>query len=544
VNLKHEAMKKIVLPVLFMLSYTAVAGQTIDEGRSHYYYERYQSAEDHFQKLTQQQASNAEAWYWLTASHLRQNETQQAYDNLQKAPQEVKNQPFYHVAQGATLLAMNKPQDAANHFNMALDQTKEKDPAILAAVANAHIEIKQGDANYAIQLLERAIKRDKRDANLNVLLGNAYRKLDNGTEAYKAYQEALQKNERLAAAYYQLGNIFVTQKNADVYLDYFDKALKADPAYAPVYYRLYMHHFYTDANKAYDYFKKYAALTDKTVENEYALADLLYLRKQYSDAIAKADALINKEGEKVQPRMYKLLAYSYQGMKDSVKAIEHMQTYFAKEADSNHIAKDFETMADLLLTTGQTDSAITYYELAASKEKDSASMFGYYKKLADLSASLKNYDAQAKYLGIYNKNNPRATNLDLFYWGLAHFRGENYKKADSVFSLYIEKYPEQGFGYYWKAKSNVLLDPEMKEGLAVPHYTKLVEVIGDKTEDETNKKWLVESYAYLAAYEANVHKDYKDAIGYFEKLLEVDSENEDAKKYIAILEKNLDDGGK
>ena len=536
-------MKKIVFLLLLMTLYTSAVAQSVQEGRSHFYYERFQSAEENFNKLTQKQPNNAEAWYWLTASYLKQNETQQAYDKLQTAPQEIHQQPFYRVAYGALLLAMNKPQDAANYFNEALSKTKEKDAAILAAVANAHIETKQGDANYAIQLLEKAIKREKRDGDLYVLLGNAYRKLDNGTEAYKAYQEAVQKNEKLAAAYYQLGNIFVTQRNADVYLDYFDKAIKADPNYAPAYYRLYMHHFYTDVNKAHEYFNKYASLTDKTVDVEYALADLLYLKKQYADAISRANILIAQEGEKVQPRIYKLMAYSYQGMKDSAKAIEFMQTYFSKEADSNEIAKDFETMADLYVATNNTDSAIAYYELAAVKEKDSASMFGYHKKLADLAASLKDYDAQAKYLERYFVNNPKANNVDLFYWGLAHFRGENYKRADSVFGLYIEKYPEQGFGYYWKAKSNVMMDQEMKEGLAIPHYTKLIEVIGDKAEDETNKKWLVEAYAYLAAYEANVQKDYKDAIGYFEKLLEVDSDNEEAKKYIAILEKNLNNDG-
>lgn len=536
-------MKKILLSILLMLFYSAALAQSMDEGRSYYYYERYQSAEDNFSKLAQQQPSNAEAWYWLAASILRQDEVQQAHDYLQKAPLEIHNQPFYQVAHGAVLLAMNRPQEAANHFNAALNETREKNAAILAAVANAHIEIKHGDANYAVQLLEKAIKREKRDGNLYVLLGNAYRKLDNGTEAYKAYQEALQKNENLAAAYHQLGNIFVTQRNSEIYLDFFDKAIKADPNYAPAYYRLYMHHFYTDANKAHEYFNKYAALADKTVDIEYALADLLYLKKNYTDAITKANALIQKEGENVQPRMYKLMAYSYQGMKDSLKGVEYMQTYFAKEADSNQIVKDYETMGDLYVSIGKTDSAVAYYERAALKEKDSASMFGYYKKLADLAASLKDYDAQAKYLEKYYINNPAVNNVDLFYWGLAHFRAENYHRADSVFSLYIEKYPDQGFGHYWKAKSNVLLDPEMKEALAIPHYTKLIEVIGDKTEDATNKKWLVEAYAYLAAYEANVQKDYKDAIGYFEKLLEVDSDNEDAKKYIAILEKNLNNDG-
>ncbi|HEX6333600.1 MAG TPA: hypothetical protein VFZ78_05185, partial [Flavisolibacter sp.] len=57
-------------------------------------------------------------------------------------------------------------------------------------------------------------------------------------------------------------------------------------------------------------------------------------------------------------------------------------------------------------------------------------------------------------------------------------------------------------------------------------------------EDGNYKKWTIEAYGYLAAYEANTMKDYSEAIGYFEKLLEVDPGNESAKKYIEILEKD------
>ena len=109
-----------------------------------------------------------------------------------------------------------------------------------------------------------------------------------------------------------------------------------------------------------------------------------------------------------------------------------------------------------------------------------------------------------------------------------------------MFGLYAQKYPEQSFGYYWQAKSKALLDSGMKEGLAVPAYQKLISVLGKDTTDANYKKWTVEAYGYLATYEANKEKDYPEAVGYFEKMLEVDPTNEDAKKYIAILEKRIE----
>jgi tetratricopeptide (TPR) repeat protein len=81
----------------------------------------------------------------------------------------------------------------------------------------------------------------------------------------------------------------------------------------------------------------------------------------------------------------------------------------------------------------------------------------------------------------------------------------------------------------------------MKEGLAIPTYQKLIEVLEKDTTDANYKKWVVEAYGYLAAYETNTEKDYAEAVDYFEKVLEVDPENADAKKYIALLEKSLTD---
>ncbi|MBK5271323.1 MAG: tetratricopeptide repeat protein, partial [Bacteroidia bacterium] len=76
-------------------------------------------------------------------------------------------------------------------------------------------------------------------------------------------------------------------------------------------------------------------------------------------------------------------------------------------------------------------------------------------------------------------------------------------------------------------------------GLAVPHYQKLIELFEKDTLNPMNRKHLIEAYGYLAAYESNSQKDYQEAIGYFEKLLALDPNNSDAKRYVEILKKNL-----
>ena len=196
-------------------------------------------------------------------------------------------------------------------------------------------------------------------------------------------------------------------------------------------------------------------------------------------------------------------------------------------------------MAQLYVATNaDADSIVKFYQKAAAISQDSETLYKYYKDLANLAAVKKDHVSQAKWLGLYYTGNNKASNVDLFNWGISAYRSENYVLADSVFGLYSEKYPDQGFGYYWRARTNAVIDSGMTAGLAIPYYTKLIETIKMDSLSSTDRKWVVEAYAYIAAYEANTQKNYDKAIEYFDKILEIDPENVNAKKYIPILEAN------
>lgn len=533
-------MKKIVLSITFIIAAVVLHAQSLEQGFQQLYYKRYQSAENTFQQLLKQDPLNAQAWYGLSKTLLLENRNA---DTVRFAPSSINKEPYYEVAFGAVLLNNGKKDSAALYFRNAIDQTREKDAGILSAIAQAHIDSENGDANYAVALLNKAIKRDKRNAALYDALGNAYRKLSNSSEAYRAYETAIKENSRYAAAHHHLGEIFLSQKNADLYVDHFNKAIAADANYAPSYYKLYVYYFTLEPAKAMQYYNDYASRSDRTIATEYDLADLSFLNKDYNEAIKKAQNILSSVGTKAKPRLHKLMAYSYAELKDSANALTNMQVYFSKEADSNMVPKDFETMAELFANTSK-DSAMVYYQKAAEHEKDTTILYTYYKKLADLSSAIKDYSAQAKWLRDYYATSPKTNNIDLFNWALAHYRAQEYDSAVSVFGKYTQKYPDQAFGYYWRARSASAIDTGMAQGLALPYYQQVIDVLQTKDTDNVNyKKWMTEAYGYLAAYEANTNKDYKEAIEYFEKVLEVDPENEDAKKYIAILEKDKTDKG-
>ena len=160
------------------------------------------------------------------------------------------------------------------------------------------------------------------------------------------------------------------------------------------------------------------------------------------------------------------------------------------------------------------------------------------KKLAAFYKTQKHYDKQAYwYEQLYDLSPNNLTNVDVFNWGVANYNARHYVMADSVFAIYTGKYPEQSFGYYWRARSNAAIDTAMETGIAVPHYEDLIKVGLKDSANATTRKWLIQAYGYIAAFKVNKEKQYDEALACYNKILELDPANTDAEKYKGILEK-------
>ncbi len=461
----------------------------------------------------------------------RTNKDKELKDTLAKAPAGIMDQPLLRSVYGHLLLKQNNADSAKYYFDLALKDSKMKDPAVLQEIASANIDVKQGDATYAVDLLNKALKKDKNNPELYVLLGDAYRKLADGGNAYKAYMQALEKNGKYARAEYKIGKIYTSQNNPELYVPAFSRAVNDDSMYAPALYELYYHYYFMDVNMAKDYLKKYIDASDYDIKNDYLVTDMLYATGKYDAAVKSADQLMEKEGAGAEPRLYKLLAYCYKELGNPEKATGYMNIYLSSQNDSGFLAKDFETMGELYASmSGKEDSAAVYYARASMLEKEDTKKMIYYKKISDLYKKIKDYKNEATWLGMYYAAKPNASNVDLFNWGLADYLAKDYPMADSLFTLYEQKYPTEEFGYYWAARSSAAIDTSMEKGLAIPHYKGLLDLYAKDTTSKISKKHLVEAYGYIAAYKANTEKDYEGAIDNFEKLLQMDPENNDAKR--------------
>jgi len=552
---------KCKLRLLFLVAGVAglcnsVFAQTVDQGRKFYYYQRYKSAKDVFDKVLAANPNNIDAVYWDGQTMLALKDSVGARDLYSKALQTNGNAPMLLAGMGGVELRFGKPQDARAHFEMAITLTKQKDVNVLNAVAENNISASQGDLVYALEKLTLATNvKNFNNPETYVLMGDAYRRQIDGGNAVQAYQKALSLDPKLAAAEYQIGKIYLTQNNADYFLPAFNKAAEMDPAYAPAYYELfyyYYNHWNTDnIPKATDALNKYIANSDPGAYADLLQTDFLIVTGKFAEAKAKALAIISAQGDKVDPLFYAKVAYCCDTMGDAACAQQNIATYFTKQDPGTVKPSDYVLRAGI---EGKSTDSATWvkafddYGLAIQKDTLAENKAKYLAMATNLANSKGNKNALAVVARIVYMGLKNPTNSDLFKYGMAYYQAAQYQTADSIFcGVYETKYPDEVFGYLYCMRVKALEDDSVgSQGLAVDAEMKLADFGRAKdsiakaagTKDSIlYKKYVVDCYQRLAFYYNNTKKDKAQAIFWLQKVLEVDPGNADAAKYIQLLSK-------
>ncbi len=543
-------MKKTTITFLtaWLLLVTGLQAQSIQEGMNHLYAKRQKSAADVFQKLLATNPNNIEAIYWLGQAYFNMDDNAAARQLYEKALSTNGSAPLVLVGIGHADLLDNKHNDARQRFEAALAAGRTKkgdDPVIQTAIGRAIVDSKTGDFNYAIQLLLAAHAKDPKNTETLIQLGNAYRKADpgkGGSDAYTYYTKALAVNPNFAVASVRLAKLFETQRNTEFVLKYLNEALAKDPRFTDAYYELFWYYFYRrDFNEAGSLLKKYidSKLPETDIQDEYLNGQLCYVSKDYDCAILKGNKVLNEMGAKTKPRVYKLLAYAYFDKGDYPNALKNVNDYFVKEKREDLISGDYKLKADILAKTGGTPDEIynTYIQGATLDSvltskidflKQGANVF---KATGDSVSRIREGDLRLVIITLKPKPNLN----DYYDAGFAYFKGNNLSKADSLFEKLTVLYPDEKYGWERRFQIARIKDSTMEQGLAVPFAIKYLEILERDT--AKNKKEIIGTSSYLAAYYANILKDKLKALEYLKKMLVFDPTNEVIINNINTLEK-------
>ena len=521
-------MKKFSLLASLILLVNVLFSQSIDDGKKFLNYEKFTSAQDVFSKLIAANPNNVEAAYWLGQTYLQNQDNTDsvaAKALYQKTLQTNANAPLMLVGVGQTELMEGKKEDARNRFETAISLTKGKDAGVLAAVGRANIDARNGDPVYAIEKLKLAADKDKKNSQLQVLIGDAYRKMIDGANATVAYQNAASIDPKNARAPFMIGRIYETQGFGQeaIYMKYYNEAIAADANFAPAYYWLYNYYYKRDVNKSREYLNKYITVADADSKNCYAEASLLYVSQLYQEAITKSDQCITAGGTKVFPNLYGLKAYSYDKLGDSLNAKKYFEEFFTKVNPDKIGPNDYATYGRVLLKFPGNDSlAAAYVDKAVQLDTIPANKLDYVKSTAASLAAAQQFAAAGDWYTKILTLKPDYGKVDLYYAGYNDYRGGEYQKADSIFSLYMQKYPEDIFGAYMRARAAEGIDTTGEQGLAKPYYQKVIDISDTTADKSTIKDKLIPAYRYMVAYSYNVQKDKVTAMQFNDKVLVID----------------------
>lgn len=519
-------MKSTLLVLVSLFFAGAVFAQSVDDGKKFLYDERYQSAKDVFQKLSNANPADETAAYYLGQAMIGLEDVAGAKALYQQKLSANPNSPLLLAGMGNVELLEGNTADARNRFETAISLSGGKRIDVLNAVGapNSDPEIKNGDANYAVEKLNQATTlKGFKDPEVWANLGDAYRKIGDGGNAISAYEKALTLNQNYARAIYRKGRLYQSQGiiQEHIYLPLYDQAIAVDPNYAPVYNTLYNYYYETNVPKSAQYLDKLLSVSDNDPKACYLRASIKYAQGLFADAVTQANSCIAAGGT-VYPNLYGVKALAYSRLGDSVNAKASYEEYFKNQLPSKIGAGDYSAYGTILLKfPGNEDLAASYIQKAVAADSIEANKVAYLKAVANAYRAQKNFAQSAMWFNKVLDVKKNYSNLDLYNAGYDYFRAAKFDSSLMVFNKYTVKYPDDIFGYYMAAKATSGIDT-LRTGIAPAAYLKAIE-IGEKAPDQTKvKDQLVGSYNFMSQYSIEVKKDKAAATAYNDKALALD----------------------
>lgn len=515
--------------IMLCCSVTFAFSQSLQDGIKAMDNENYRSAKKIFITLTNKNAMDAEAYYYAGRAYYALEQKDSAKLFFDKGVAANPKLAFNYIGLGRLSLDINNTTDAKNNFDKAVSLAP-KDIKTLQLIGEAYANCSVNtalNAPDAITVLNKALALDKKNPTTFLFLGDAYlNQLNGGGQALTNYEYAAQYAQNAAMAQCRIGILYGKAKNYNEALTAFQKSIAADSTYAPAHRELgelyYRSNQYPKAKETY---AKYMALADKTIENQSRYGSFLFLAKDYENTISIISQVIEKDPENFI--LSRLIAYSYYEKGKYTEGLDAMNKFFKAIESKKILASDYEYYGKLLAKTGSDSLAIINLNKCMSMDSSRGELHGeiaqiYYKKKRYLEA------AQELELKIaHTKPNIQ----DFNQLGLCYYKSESFVKADSAFAKVIQLNPNAYQGYLWRGKCNWQIDSTMTLGSAKPFYEKAIELAISDTANANNRKALVDSYTYLGTLLIKNDKE-TEGVQYFQKILALDPNNEQAKEIV------------
>lgn len=510
-----------------LLVSTGVFAQTIQEGITALEFDKLNKATAVFTSLIKAQPTNSEAYYYLGNTYIEKEKLDSAKICYTKAVSVNSQSPYGYIGLGKLLLDEKKLAEAKTNFDKALTITKEKDIVVLRLVAESYAQGSGRDSKKAVEIANKALVLDKKNADTYVTLGDIYLAENNGGLAVNNYENATSFAPANPKAYARIGKVFSQSRNFSVAQENFNKAIEKDANYAPAYRDLgELYYRAKKYDKAKETYKKYLELSETNTATLTRYAYMLFLAKDYTEATNVITQISVLDSSNII--LKRLLGYSYYEQNKPKEGLKSLQLFFQQADPSRLLPSDYEYLGKLYAKNGKDSLAIENLKIAMAQDTTKPEL---YYDLGDTYYRAKKYDKAAE--AYQNKINKAKnyTAADYFGLGRSFYFSKQYGKADTAFSKLLEMKADYALGYLYRGKSNNI-NPEKDYAKAQPFYEKYVELAAN--DPKASKRDLTEAYSFLA-YCAIQKDDKVKAKEFYQKVLTVDPENKQAKELVNKL---------
>lgn len=555
---------------------TGAFAQSVKDAKQAIDAEQYDKAKSMLKNLVEKQSTKGENYFYLGQVYLKTDNVDSARMAFQNGAQQDSKYDLNKIGLGSVALLEGKDAIAATAFSEATAKLKKKAYEEYMYIGESYILAKNPNYAKAIENLEIAKSRNSSDAQVHLLLGDAYLGSGDNSNAYVNYNEAKNLDPSLLIANVQMAVISKRAYAEDVAIEDLLKLTQEHADFAPAYRELAETYYQWSTRsttledqaekrkKAVEFYKQYMDRTDYSIDSRMRYADFLILARDYQTLQEQAremakDADMNK-------RILRYLgyaAYENGNFDESKKALDD---FIANVEASRVISQDylFLGMSEVNLATDTVNNTINaplftegVTHLKTAIETDSAIA----EDLNDLGTKLfrsKQYVAASQIfeLGASVETSKNSV-TDHFYLGYSLYFDyvtrvndeekpdkDLLKRAARAFAQVGEIAPTFEDAYLYQAKSEYLLeDPENPKGGMVSAYEKFIEVTTEKGPQTiaAKKRFLVEAHNVLGAYFSNLGNlggatnNYAKARVHFEDTLMLDPANEYASQSLDNL---------
>lgn len=550
-------MKEFKFIGLSLLAFGVANAQDATDAKKAIDAEQYHKAKTTLKSLIASTPDEGKNYFLLGELYLKQSEQDSAAIYFNKGVAAKNNAAYNQIGLGHLDLDNDNATGAQAKFDAVEKDLKKKDVEQLIYIGQAYIYSEKPNYKKAIEVLNKAVAKDPKNALAYLSLGEAYYRDKDQNNAYKNYRTASELDPALLRAQLQLG--VITKNTGAAFpeaVKFFEGIVAKNANYGPVYRELAETYYKwgraekakrTEYNaKALEYYRKYMQLTDFSLDSRMRYADFLLLTGDYKGLEAEAQTM--QKMDNVNARIYRYLAYAayengnYQGSLDAINQ------FFAKAEPKRVIARDYlySGLAKLALAVATDDKGkatvkdqVSFDSGIADLKKAAEKDITITTDLSDIGKKLFDQKLFGSAAAVYEvaASNPDSKNAltDNFYQAYATYYDyvgksaeaqkqsvEQLKKADIALNKVIELSPAAQDAFLYKARVNRYIQTNESYVEMSKAYDKYIEIVTGKGAEEITKqkKNLVEAYSNAGAYYAVTDK--AKAKDYFTKALALD----------------------